>query len=163
MRLLDIEGIVGGYATAEHIVKAVSLSADAGEVVTIIGGNGAGKSTTLKTVSGVSELLKTVEGEITFLAHALSRRSGISAQTAMDELLSGELRAMALLRAAAVSRHVAASVLAGVGDLLGMPDPGRAIDVYDKLSDADVEDSRTWLTADPAYRRAVGRLEFGRG
>jgi len=104
-----------------------------------------------------------MEGEITFLAHALSRRSGISAQTAMDELLSGELRAMALLRAAAVSRHVAASVLAGVGDLLGMPDPGRAIDVYDKLSDADVEDSRTWLTADPAYRRAVGRLESGRG
>lgn len=104
-----------------------------------------------------------MEGEITFLAHALSRRSGISAQTAMDELLSGETRAMALLRAAAVSRHVAASVLAGVGDLLGMPDPGRAIDVYDKLSDADVEDTRTWLTADPAYRSAVGRLEFGRG
>jgi branched-chain amino acid transport system ATP-binding protein len=53
MRLLDIEGIVGGYASAEHIVKGINLSADIGEVVTIIGPNGAGKSTALKLISGL--------------------------------------------------------------------------------------------------------------
>ena len=53
MRLLDVEGIVGGYASAEHIVKGVALSADTDEVVTIIGPNGAGKSTALKLISGL--------------------------------------------------------------------------------------------------------------
>jgi branched-chain amino acid transport system ATP-binding protein len=53
MRLLDIEGIVGGYASAEHIVKGINLSTDIGEVVTIIGPNGAGKSTALKLISGL--------------------------------------------------------------------------------------------------------------
>jgi branched-chain amino acid transport system ATP-binding protein len=53
-----------GAAQALH---GISFDVNEGEVVTIIGGNGAGKSTTLKTVSGVSELLKTVEGEVTFL------------------------------------------------------------------------------------------------
>jgi branched-chain amino acid transport system ATP-binding protein/neutral amino acid transport system ATP-binding protein len=53
MRLLDIEGIVGGYASAEHIIKGINLSADIGEVVTIIGPNGAGKSTALKLISGL--------------------------------------------------------------------------------------------------------------
>jgi hypothetical protein len=104
-----------------------------------------------------------MEGEITFLANALSRRSGIGGQTAVDELLSGDRRAMILLRAAGVSRHVAASVLAGVGDLLGMPDPGQAIDVYDRLSAAEVEDARIWLTSDPVYRLAVGRLDSANG
>jgi branched-chain amino acid transport system ATP-binding protein/neutral amino acid transport system ATP-binding protein len=53
MRLLDVEGIVGGYPSAEHIVKGVTLSADTDEVVTIIGPNGAGKSTALKLISGL--------------------------------------------------------------------------------------------------------------
>ena len=53
MRLLDVEGIVGGYASAEHIVKDVALSADTDEVVTIIGPNGAGKSTALKVITGL--------------------------------------------------------------------------------------------------------------
>lgn len=53
MRLLYIEGIVGGYASAEHIIKGINLSADISEVVTIIGPNGAGKSTALKLISGL--------------------------------------------------------------------------------------------------------------
>jgi hypothetical protein len=65
---------------------------------------------------------------------------------------------MTLLRSAGVSRHVAASLLAGIGDLLGIPDPGRAIEVFDGLSEAEVDDARTWLTADAAYRDAVRAL-----
>jgi branched-chain amino acid transport system ATP-binding protein len=60
-----------GAAAALH---GITFHVDEGEVVTIIGGNGAGKSTTLKTVSGLSELLKRVEGEITFLGERVERR-----------------------------------------------------------------------------------------
>lgn len=100
-----------------------------------------------------------MEGEMTFVAEALSRRSGVAAGVAMDELLSGsEARAMTMLRTAGVSRQVAASLLAGIGDLLGVSDPGRAIEAFDSLREAEVEDARTWLTTDPAYRRAVTAL-----
>jgi branched-chain amino acid transport system ATP-binding protein len=46
-----------------HALKGVSLTVDRGEIVTLIGANGAGKSTTLKTISG---LLKPRNGEIHF-------------------------------------------------------------------------------------------------
>jgi branched-chain amino acid transport system ATP-binding protein len=62
------------YYGAARALDGVSFEVDEGEVVTIIGGNGAGKSTTLKTISGVSELLKTVEGEITFLGQRVEHR-----------------------------------------------------------------------------------------
>jgi len=105
-----------------------------------------------------------MEGEMTFVAQALARRSGVRAHVVMDELLSGdERRVMATLRTAGVSRQVAASLLAGVGDLLGIPDPGRAIDAFDRLTQTEVENARTWLTTDPGYREAVTALEAGDG
>ena len=100
-----------------------------------------------------------MEGEMTFVSQALSRRSGIRADVAMDELLSGnDKRAMAVLRTAGVTRKVAASLLAGVGDLLGIPDPGKAIDAFDQFSDAEIDDALTWLTTDPAYQHGVTAL-----
>ncbi len=100
-----------------------------------------------------------MEGEMTFVAQALSRRSGIRADVAMDELLSGnDKRAMAVLRTGGVTRKVAASLLAGLGDLLGITDPGKAIDAFDQFSDAEIEDALTWLTTDPAYQGGVNAL-----
>jgi len=46
-----------------HALKGISITIDQGEIVTLIGSNGAGKSTTLKTISG---LLRPREGEIWF-------------------------------------------------------------------------------------------------
>lgn len=104
-----------------------------------------------------------VEGEMTFVAQALSRRSGLSGEVALDEFLSGNpRRLMALFRIGSVSRQSAASLLAAIGDLLGINDPGRAIDAYNRLSEAEVEDTRNWLSTDPAYRSAaasVGRAD----
>lgn len=48
---------------AVHALKGVSLSVAPGQIVTLIGANGAGKSTTLLALSG---LLKSSEGQITF-------------------------------------------------------------------------------------------------
>ena len=57
------------YYGAIHAVKDVSFHVEEGEVVTLIGANGAGKSTTLKTVSG---MLRTKTGSIEFMGENIS-------------------------------------------------------------------------------------------
>ena len=57
-----------------HAIKGVSLSVEDGEVVTLIGSNGAGKSTTLRTVSG---LKKPTSGQVLVDGHDIT---GMSAQ-----------------------------------------------------------------------------------
>ena len=56
------------YYGAIHAIKGVSFEVNPGEVVTLIGANGAGKSTTLQTVSG---LLHSRTGSIEFLGENL--------------------------------------------------------------------------------------------
>ena len=63
MAMLDVKDI-NVYYGAIHAIKGISLSVDEGEIVTLIGANGAGKSTTLRTISG---LLKPKTGSINFL------------------------------------------------------------------------------------------------
>ena len=60
--LLKIDGLKVNYGGIEA-VKGVSLTVEEGQIVTLIGANGAGKSTTLRTISG---LVKPREGTITF-------------------------------------------------------------------------------------------------
>lgn len=54
-------------------VKGISLTVDKGEIVTLIGSNGAGKSTTLRTISG---LLHPKSGEISFKGEKISGIEG---------------------------------------------------------------------------------------
>jgi branched-chain amino acid transport system ATP-binding protein len=51
--LLELEDIRTAYGSIEAL-KGVSLTVDEGEVVTLIGSNGAGKSTTLRSISGLT-------------------------------------------------------------------------------------------------------------
>jgi branched-chain amino acid transport system ATP-binding protein len=53
MPLLEVEEIVTAYGSIEAL-KGVTLHVDEGEVVTLIGSNGAGKSTTLRSISGLT-------------------------------------------------------------------------------------------------------------
>jgi len=66
--MLDIKDI-NVYYGAIHAIKGISLTVNEGEIVTLIGANGAGKSTTLRTISG---LLTPREGEIKFLGETIS-------------------------------------------------------------------------------------------
>jgi branched-chain amino acid transport system ATP-binding protein len=62
MPLLSLDGLVVRYGEIEAL-HGVSLAIDSGEVVTLLGANGAGKSTTLRTISG---LLKPTAGSVMF-------------------------------------------------------------------------------------------------
>src|SRR3954453_11774487 len=53
MALLEVEDIHTYYGNIEAL-KGVSLTVDEGEIVTLIGSNGAGKSTTLRAISGLT-------------------------------------------------------------------------------------------------------------
>ena len=68
--MLEIKDIHVYYG-AIHAIKGVSLTVRQGEIVTLIGSNGAGKSTTLRTVSG---LLKPKEGDILFEGESIAGR-----------------------------------------------------------------------------------------
>lgn len=61
MSLLTLENIHSYYGRI-HALKGISLTVEKGEIVTLIGSNGAGKSTTLRTISG---LIHPREGKIT--------------------------------------------------------------------------------------------------
>ncbi len=62
MALLELRDVHTYYGNI-HALKGISLTVEEGEIVTLIGANGAGKSTTLKTISG---LLKPRHGEVLF-------------------------------------------------------------------------------------------------
>ena len=70
MALLELRD-VHTYYGAIHALRGVTLSVDEGEIVTLIGSNGAGKSTTLRTVSG---LLRPRQGEISLRGARIDHR-----------------------------------------------------------------------------------------
>ena len=69
MAMLEVDNIQAYYGNI-HALKGVSLTIDEGEIVTLIGGNGAGKSTTLRCISG---LMRPRAGTITFEGEDLEK------------------------------------------------------------------------------------------
>jgi branched-chain amino acid transport system ATP-binding protein len=61
MSLLELDNIHAYYGHI-HALRGVSLKVEEGEIVTLIGSNGAGKSTTLRTISG---LIRPRQGKVT--------------------------------------------------------------------------------------------------
>ena len=69
MSMLKVDNI-NVYYGAIHAIKGISFHVEEGEVVTLIGANGAGKSTTLQTISG---LLRSRTGSVEFMGENISR------------------------------------------------------------------------------------------
>ena len=66
--MLQVENL-NVYYGAIHALKGINFHLEQGEIVALIGGNGAGKSTTLSTISG---LLRPREGSVRFLGEELT-------------------------------------------------------------------------------------------
>ena len=58
------------YYGSIHAIKGISFDVNEGEIVTLIGANGAGKSTTLNTIAG---LLKPKTGDVQFMGNSLAK------------------------------------------------------------------------------------------
>src|SRR5438128_1329658 len=67
MPMLEVTDIRTFYGNIEAL-KGISLTVDEGEIVTLIGSNGAGKSTTLRSISG---LTPPRQGSIRFAGHEI--------------------------------------------------------------------------------------------
>ncbi len=65
--MLELQNVHSFYGHI-HALKGVSLHVDRGEIVTLIGSNGAGKSTTIRTISG---LLHPRRGTVTLEGHSI--------------------------------------------------------------------------------------------
>jgi branched-chain amino acid transport system ATP-binding protein len=70
MALLEISDMVVNYGRIEAL-HGISLSVEEGELVTLLGANGAGKSTTMRALSG---LLPLTRGTIMFQGEDITRR-----------------------------------------------------------------------------------------
>jgi branched-chain amino acid transport system ATP-binding protein len=81
MALLNIENLHTYYGHV-YALKGIDLEVGEGEIVSLIGANGAGKSTTLRTISG---LIRPREGRITFGDQEIS---GMPAHRIVEEGIS---------------------------------------------------------------------------
>ena len=71
MSLLELENVVTAYGKVEAL-KGLTLRVEQGEIVALLGSNGAGKSTTLRTISG---LIRPRSGTMHFLGQPIDRLS----------------------------------------------------------------------------------------
>src|ERR1700756_55196 len=67
MALLELEDVVVAYGNIQAL-KGLSLQVEEGEIVALLGANGAGKSTTLRAISG---LMPPLSGTLTFAGRHL--------------------------------------------------------------------------------------------
>ena len=67
--MLELKNVVSGYGNITAL-KSINLSVPQGKIVSLIGANGAGKSTTMRTIMG---LVKAQEGTITFDGQDLTK------------------------------------------------------------------------------------------
>ncbi|HZL05085.1 MAG TPA: ABC transporter ATP-binding protein, partial [Coriobacteriia bacterium] len=68
--MLTVENLMASYGVVRAL-HGISLEVDEGELVALLGVNGAGKSTTLKSITGV---LRPVKGTVTFLGDEITNR-----------------------------------------------------------------------------------------
>jgi branched-chain amino acid transport system ATP-binding protein len=66
--MLELRNVSSGYGAIEAL-KSINLRIETGEIVTLIGANGAGKSTTLRNITG---LVPVTSGDVLFEGHKLN-------------------------------------------------------------------------------------------
>jgi branched-chain amino acid transport system ATP-binding protein len=152
--LLELDG-VHVYYGAIHALKGVSLRVDTGQIVTLLGSNGAGKSTTLRTISG---LLRARKGTVRFEGRDLARRSaqgivkdGI-AQSPEGRQLFSRMTVLENLEMGAFQRRDKAGVEADIE---------RVYELFPRLSERRTQKAGT-LSGGEQQMCAIGRALLAR-
>jgi branched-chain amino acid transport system ATP-binding protein len=152
--LLEIDGIHAYYG-AIHALKGVSLTVGDGEIVTLLGANGAGKSTTLKTISG---LIRPRTGTITFDGDELTKRSPTQivkagvAQSPEGRRLFGRMTVIENLEMGAFQRKDKEGISA---------DLARVFDLFPRLAERRTQKAGT-LSGGEQQMCAMGRALLAR-
>ena len=147
-RMLELDDVHTYYGNI-HALKGLSLYVDSGEVVTLIGSNGAGKSTTLRTISGIQ---RAREGRILFQGGEIQTmpahevvRLGI-AQAPEGRRVFARMTVYENLQMGAFSRPGAA-----IGD-----DVARVYDLFPRLKERRTQKGGT-LSGGEQQMLAIGR------
>jgi branched-chain amino acid transport system ATP-binding protein len=162
--LLEVKDLRVSYGNIEAL-HGISFSVDEGEIVTLIGANGAGKSTTLMTISGqiphVAELGgKVTNGSITYESEDLLRHEphqvvgkfGIS-QVPEGRRIFGNLTVLENLKLATYSRDDKVQI---------EKDFGRVFEIFPRLEERKHQRGET-LSGGEQQMLAVGRALMTRG
>jgi len=143
------------YYGAIHALKGVTLEVREGEIVTLLGANGAGKSTTLKTISG---LLRPRKGTIQFDGDDLTRRSATQivkagvAQSPEGRRLFGRMTVIENLEMGAFQRSDKAAIA---------EDLTRVFDLFPRLAERRSQKAGT-LSGGEQQMCAMGRALLAR-
>lgn len=152
MPLLELTDVNTYYGNI-HALKGISISVDEGEVVTLIGSNGAGKSTTLLTISG---LVHARTGGITFQGQQIN---GMAAHkiTTLGVVQSPEGRRVFPLMTVLENLEMGAYAH-------GHADPGdlaRVYELFPRLHERSGQKAGT-LSGGEQQMLAIGRALMGR-
>jgi branched-chain amino acid transport system ATP-binding protein len=146
---------VHAYYGAIHALKGVSLAVGDGEIVTLLGANGAGKSTTLRSISG---LMRPRKGSINFAGDELTRRSATQivkagvAQSPEGRRLFGRMTVLENLEMGAFQRT----------DKVGIAeDLTRVFDLFPRLAERRSQKAGT-LSGGEQQMCAMGRALLAR-
>jgi branched-chain amino acid transport system ATP-binding protein len=149
--LLEVENLRVNYEQIQAL-QGISFTIDEGEIVTIIGANGAGKSTTLRAISRMvpvmagSRMICQQQDLLGFPADKVVSRLGVS-HVPEGRRLFGNLTVMENLRLACFARKDAAQI---------EKDLTRVLDIFPRLKEREVQKSGT-LSGGEQQMLAIGR------
>ncbi len=99
--MLEIRDMVCGYGGVTAL-RGISLQVNAGQLVALIGANGAGKSTTLRAISG---LVVPRSGSMRFEGEEIARRQSAARSGRGHRALSGRTKSVSAHDGRGKSRH----------------------------------------------------------
>ena len=120
--MLNVENLHVHYG-AIHALQGINFQLDAGEIVALIGANGAGKSTSLNTISGI---LRPTQGSVSFMGQSLNEipaqqivRKGII-HVPEGRKIFGRMTVWENLEMGAFTNNDRATILSDIDNVFGM-------------------------------------------
>ena len=153
--LLELEDVRVHYGKVEAL-RGISVQVDEGEIVTLIGGNGAGKSTTLKTISGLRPV---TSGAIRFKGEEIV---GVPAHQLVERGLSQAPEGRGIFPGMSVQENLEMGAYArknGGADL--QEDFERVFSLFPRLQERRKQPGGT-LSGGEQQRLAIGRALMAR-